>query len=471
LEKTEEAFSAKPLLRGTLPMTFRKYDRQGNPVPVPDDAPPSRGGPVTVDIIGMPNRAEEGDEDEGPQEEGENRGGEDEEAGKQPKLRHVWIYDKDGGNRGKTYNMTKNLVEKYRATLVPDPNNAMKIPRDAQFLVFDEFGPGHKLSINHLKGLTSGCANVSCLNRKSYGESYVPMPDVQIIILSNYSPYETYAVTCHVSKRKFCPRDTVDPLESRFNIIRLDGDNREEKIKWMEPKHLAEEDYMWILREDFYVSLRLMNMFGGVSTRAVREALERTHKLHKARHPESMTNFLTFSREIQRALTPADAMIVKDVFDRFGTEEYFRQNIDGNLEYRVLLSGDPKKDLHGELVANMKVHKCLMPTFDRWHELTPTGPTEDAVQARRRREEVARVFGQDFSNRPRPSTSRGSIHHSNTHHLAQPIPSNSHGTSLASYKRSRPSNENEAPRSPDPEEFEVAQEAFEETYGMKKMRR
>lgn len=191
------------------------------------------------------------------------------------------------GNFGKTYTLTTELVNKYKAIFLNDANNAMSLPSNAQFIVLDEVGPSNRVPINQLKALTSGNAAVSALNRKSYGESYRPRPDAQFVVLTNHAIYDTYAVYDRKTRLRKVKVDVIEPLMRRFHIIRLDGDDREERIKYMDPHELSHEDYTWHMTNTFYSTVRGAASVGGVSTTIVRAALRLVFNVHRLRNPDT----------------------------------------------------------------------------------------------------------------------------------------------------------------------------------------
>ena len=76
--------------------------------------------------------------------------------------------------------------------------------------------------MDDLKGLTSGTAQGFTGNRKSYGASYKPRTDVQLIILSNKHLFDCMGTYDPSTKtRKVSPED-ADLLRQRFFIHRLD---------------------------------------------------------------------------------------------------------------------------------------------------------------------------------------------------------------------------------------------------------
>jgi hypothetical protein len=154
-KEEHDTVAAKPRLRGIHRLQFQKYI---------DDKPISQ--PVKIDIEGFPGDLKR-------------------------KRKHYYIYSMTS-NWGKSYNMDR-LVEKYSGAYVPDYKNAVNIPPNVQFLVFDEYSATKAIPLEQLKSLASSNAQSGYLNRKSHGASYKPPKDVQIIVLSNYSPYEVYA--------------------------------------------------------------------------------------------------------------------------------------------------------------------------------------------------------------------------------------------------------------------------------------
>ncbi|ELT94158.1 hypothetical protein CAPTEDRAFT_227980 [Capitella teleta] len=414
-------FERRPDLDGPVHLTFRLYDEEGRPVPLPEGTPPARGGPTNVDIVGRPNSLDN-------------------------KKKHYWIYSK-APNYGKSYTMCTELVGRYKAAFLADANNAMNIPANCQFLIMDEVGPSNRVPINQLKALCGGNASVSSLNRKSYGRSYVPRGDAQFIILSNHSPYDTYAVTDQKTKLRKINADVIEPLEHRFSIIRLDGDNREEKVKYMEVAKLNAEDYQWHLRNTFYETLRLVNSLGGVSTKLVKTALAKLARLHQARLSNTSTTFVTLAVDLQRALPLDDYLTVVDVMDHFCDDDRIRV-VPESHEFTVHLTGDPERDLYGKMVAKMRYDRRLLPRFNRRGALTDNGPIRDPAFERERAcviQEIGMSTSESDARRPGrqhlTAASKGkgrgkstaaptrdpTIARTNHHHLARPTPPNSQG--------------------------------------------
>jgi hypothetical protein len=163
------------------------------------------------------------------------------------KRKHYFIYSKKAGY-GKTTTVRRDLVKKYSAHIINDIHNAVGVPKNLQWLVFDEYSRTKKLDLEMLKTLANGDASGAYLNRKSHGGSYIPPADVQVIILSNYSPYEIYAQWDKKTQRHVISEDVLSTIVDRFFIVRLDGDDTEERRKFMEPSTWTEEEFQLELR-------------------------------------------------------------------------------------------------------------------------------------------------------------------------------------------------------------------------------
>jgi hypothetical protein len=272
------------------------------------------------------------------------------------------------------------LADKYKAYFISDVRNAVDIPPDAQFLILDEIDNRNKPTIATLKALTSGTAELGSINRKSYGASYRPRYDAQFILVSNHSIYEVYAVWDYEKKLRRCRGEHVGPLEARFHIIRLDGDDLEEKVKWYDPQHLSQVDYRTHIRNVFYGELRLSNYTGNCSTALVKKVLVQLFQIHSMRIPGTPT-YLTLANDLQDALHVDDYITVLDIFERFGTVNGFPYT-DSCLEYNVHFRHDPHADAYAELLANMRHEQALMPRFNRRDELTASGPIDNPGRRR-----------------------------------------------------------------------------------------
>jgi hypothetical protein len=186
-------------------------------------------------------------------------------------------------NWGKSYNMDM-LVEKYSGAY----KNAVNIPPNVQFLVFDEYSATKAIPLEQLKSLASSNAQSGYLKRKSHGASYKPPKDVQIIILSNYSPYEVYASWDKKFQRKVISDEVLTTFDTRFHTVRLDGDNAEQRRKWMLPTSWTEEEFQLELQRIRTACLK------GDDGAETAEFLTTVVQLYRARtvYGKSLQNFI-----------------------------------------------------------------------------------------------------------------------------------------------------------------------------------
>lgn len=156
------------------------------------------------------------------------------------KQKHYFIYSKLA-SFGKSYQLMQFAME-YNVQLVPDPSNWNNVSPCAQFLAFDEVGKSHnKLSFENLKSLTSGSAQCFTGNCKSFGNSFTPRPDVQVIMVSNKSPYELYSTWNAKLQKGFMNVEEMGQFDDRFYVFRLDGSVEEDRIKALEPERVTVE--------------------------------------------------------------------------------------------------------------------------------------------------------------------------------------------------------------------------------------
>lgn len=306
-EENALLFDDRADLDGVLHLTFLEYDRHGVPIP---------GGKRTVvPITGMPGET-------------------------MTKLKHTWIYS-NTSNYGKTTTIRNKLLNVYKAAWCPDSNNAMNLPKNAQFIVCDEVGENNKIPINQLKCLTGGDASASHLNRKSYGASFVPRADAQFVFCGNTSPYAAYATYNKTLGRAVMSEDVLSTLEARFDIYRLDGDNREEKVDKLEVHLLTEDEYHYHLRTTFYAQLSTMCKENLLTAWTIGKSLTNIFKIVKNRK-RNMISGQVMARDLQRCLPPIDWPAVKEVIDRFGAgggSGSFYTFVPNDENYPVVLQG------------------------------------------------------------------------------------------------------------------------------------
>ncbi len=100
------------------------------------------------------------------------------------------------------------------------------------------------MPLEFLKSLTGGTASSTRANCKSYGSSYQPRDDVQIVITSNLSPYEVYGKYDAKTGRRFMSQDIMAQLEERFYIHRIDnGPLEEDRIRFTEPANWSVDQF------------------------------------------------------------------------------------------------------------------------------------------------------------------------------------------------------------------------------------
>jgi hypothetical protein len=181
------------------------------------------------------------------------------------------------------------LVKKYSAHIINDIHNAVGVPKNLQWLVFDEYSRTKKLDLEMLKTLANGDASGAYLNRKSHGGSYIPPADVQVIILGNYSPYKIYAQWDKKTQRHIISEDVLSTIVDRFVIVRLDGDDTEERRHFMEPSTWTEEEFQTELR-----GLRDKCLKGKADRVETVEFIATAVQMYKARttHGKSLQEFL-----------------------------------------------------------------------------------------------------------------------------------------------------------------------------------
>jgi hypothetical protein len=189
-----------------------------------------------------------------------------------------------------------------------------------------------------------------------------------------------YAVWDKDRRLRRCRWDRVGPWELRFHIIRLDGDDLEEKIKWYDPQHLTQDDYRRHIKDVFYGELRLSNYTGNCSTALVKKVILHIFQIHSMRTPGTPT-FITLANDLQDALPVDDYLTVLHIFERFGTVNGFPQ-VESCLEYNVHFRHDPHADAYAELLAHMRHNAVLAPRFERRNELTASGPMDNPARRR-----------------------------------------------------------------------------------------
>jgi len=215
LQRHMREICRNPDLDGPITLTFERWEMDHTvkqPVKMVGDFPP-----VEITLVGRPGQTK-------------------------IKLKHYAIYSKLAGF-GKTYHMLR-LEEMYNVHIVNDTNNWTTVPYNAQILVLDEVGYVHnRLSFENLKALTGGSASAFTGNCKTFGDSFIPRKDVQVIMLSNRPPYEIYGKWDATLGRRIMTREEMDLFHARFEVFRLDGSVDEDRALYSTPDEWSEEQF------------------------------------------------------------------------------------------------------------------------------------------------------------------------------------------------------------------------------------
>ena len=200
----------------------------------------------------------------------------------QRKAKHLWLYG--SSNTGKTAAIKEAFLDGNTKTcLIPDPRNAMEGDERAQFIVMDEYGYKRRVPLQSLKALTSGDASAGSFNRKSYGKSFTPRSDAQIIIVSNHSPYDVYGSSQLGQPRKISKED-ADALENRFQIVAVGMDHLMQKKKHMDLQDLTHDEYCASMHDIFYRWLEVARKNDTLTTQSIRMALRNAMSSHILRY-------------------------------------------------------------------------------------------------------------------------------------------------------------------------------------------
>jgi len=215
LRRNMREICRNPDLDGPITLTFEQYAIDG-----PDDCPAKLVGkfpPIEITLVGRPGQT-------------------------RIKRKHYAIYSKLPGF-GKTYHMER-LEEMYNVHIVNDTNNWTTVPYNAQILVLDEVGYVHnRLDFDNLKALTGGTASSFTGNCKTFGDSFIPRKDVQVIMLSNRPPYDIYGKWNAALGRRIMTTEEIDQFHARFKVFRLDGSLDEDIAICSTPDEWSDEQF------------------------------------------------------------------------------------------------------------------------------------------------------------------------------------------------------------------------------------
>ena len=222
-------------LDGAVTLTFQQYARDSADSVAKRHVKTGAFPPVQVTIVGRP-------------------------AAIEVKEKHYYIYSKLP-SFGKSFTLER-FAEQYNAHFVNDPSNWTNVPSRTQFLMFDEVDCDHgKLTLSNLKALTGGSTTGFTGNCKSFGDSFTPRKDVQLILLSNESPYDVYGTWNAALQRRVMSTYKMRQFDERFEVFRLDGSVDEDRIKALSPEAWNEDQFLTECR-------RIVDrMYGGLTNR------------------------------------------------------------------------------------------------------------------------------------------------------------------------------------------------------------
>lgn len=138
------------------------------------------------------------------------------------KRKHHYFFSTNPGY-GKT-TFVKKILKRANASQISDVNNWMGVSPHAQFLVMDEYGPTNKLSMHKLKAMTAGDMSAFSGNRKSFGLSFQPRNDAQMILFGHFHLFDVMGrknLDPESGLRKVTAQE-AKILYERFHIYRLD---------------------------------------------------------------------------------------------------------------------------------------------------------------------------------------------------------------------------------------------------------
>ena len=211
----KEAFETKlnPDLDGPFEWIFTHYDVKTDEDRGEIRQPSGRFESVKVRLRGYPNNVD-------------------------AKKKCWWIHS-DVGGFGKSYFLRK-FAEKFNAQMMTTSTNVINIPKNTQWLLFDE--AVNIPPFKEFKKLTSGSCTLS-FNRKTFGANFEPRADVQVIVCANVSPYEFFGKFDNKLQKKIMSSKDLTQIDQRINYVKLDGDPNLTRRKFMYVTDWNEEEF------------------------------------------------------------------------------------------------------------------------------------------------------------------------------------------------------------------------------------
>lgn len=139
------------------------------------------------------------------------------------KRKHYFLYSCAPGY-GKS-SFLQSLTQRTNTCIVPDCNNFLNVRPRAQFLAIDEFDHKSKIALHDFKALTGGNGSSFAGNCKTFGQSFTPRDDVQIIVASNSHLFQCVGSGYDASTKRRCmDYNVAKQLFDRFYIHKLDDE-------------------------------------------------------------------------------------------------------------------------------------------------------------------------------------------------------------------------------------------------------
>lgn len=139
------------------------------------------------------------------------------------KRKHYFLYSDESGYGKST--VLSSLEKRCNCSPIQDFNNLTGVRENAQFLTNDEFSHSSKITVDQLKALTGGKPDSFVGNKKSFGRGFKPRRDVQVILASNYHPFQCVGSKFDQSiKTRTMHHQTAKQLFDRFHIIKFDDE-------------------------------------------------------------------------------------------------------------------------------------------------------------------------------------------------------------------------------------------------------
>jgi len=262
--------SPKKDLDGSVTLTFDRYRKDSS-----NEQPTNSTTPVQVTIVGRP-------------------------AETNVMRKHYYIYSKQNG-----FDMTfqlQRLSEEYNVHFIHKPSKSITAPLDTQFYVFDEArNARNKLNYYNLMAMTDGTTRFTAIYN-SLPALFVPR--VQVIMLSNKSPYDLYGTWNTMLQRRVMSALKMNMFNIRFEVICLDGSVEEDRIQALEPKAWNDDQLMAECKSVVDHQYKILTMGPPIQKNviAIEKAVDKIVMLCREREPERDSSSELLLRKVLRHL-------------------------------------------------------------------------------------------------------------------------------------------------------------------------